>query len=468
MLFFRNQTLNIFLVLLSTALFVYVEYFLERTSFVLLLSLWVSLFAVTHYFIQKAQISNRHLFFIGLAFRFSLLIAIPPLSQDFNRFIWDGRLLFNGYNPYLSTPDFLIKNNLATVNNARALYDAMGSLNATNFTNYPPVSQFGYFIAALVGNKSILLSVVVMRLQLILADIGVYYYGKKILNLINLPKKNIFLYFLNPFVILELTGNLHYEPVMIFFLISSIYFLIKDKWFISAVLFGFSINVKLLPLIFIPVFAGFFYKQSIVEKSLSYTFISLIKNRKKIIPYLGFSFVSLITNLLLFLPFYDSEFVSNYTSSIGLWFKSFEFNASVYYIFRWVGYQIVGWNTIATLGKVLPLFTILGILLLSVLRNNSSPQKMFKGLLFSVSLYLLFSTTVHPWYLSIPIALAVFTPYRYIYAWTITVVLSYYAYSNPSFKENFYLIFIEYAVVITVLIYDLKRKTNKAILEISN
>lgn len=456
MLFSKDRTLNYFLVLISTVVFVYIAYFLQRSSFVLLLSLWLSLFAITHYFVQKSTISTRGLFIIGLIFRGALIIAIPPLSQDFNRFIWDGRLLLNGFNPYLTTPDFFIENNLAPINDAQILYNAMGNLNATNYTNYPPVSQLGYFVAALFGSKSILLSVVVMRLQLILADVGIYYYGKKILKLIGLPEKNIFLYFLNPFIVLELTGNLHYEPVMIFFLVSSLFFLLKEKWLVAAILFGFSINVKLLPLIFIPVFAGYFYNKTIIEKSFTYSVTSLFKDRKKWIPYFSFSAVSILTNLALFLPFYDSKLVANYTSSIGLWFGSFEFNASVYYVLRWIGYQLVGWNTIGTLGKILPLITVISIVLISVLKNNSKPKDLFKSLLFSVSGYLLFSTTVHPWYLSIPMALSVFTSYKYIYTWTITVVLSYYAYSNPSFKENFYLITIEYLLVILVLIYELK------------
>jgi hypothetical protein len=37
-----------------------------------------------------------------------LLFAVPALSDDFYRFVWDGRLLFNGINPYTILPaDFI-------------------------------------------------------------------------------------------------------------------------------------------------------------------------------------------------------------------------------------------------------------------------------------------------------------------------------------------------------------------------
>ncbi|WP_238527979.1 hypothetical protein [Aquimarina agarivorans] len=134
----------------------------------------------------------------------------------------------------------------------------MGELNASHYTNYPPFSQLCYVIAAIFGSKSILISVISMRIQIILADIGILYFGKKIIKQLQLPVKNIFLYILNPFVIIELTGNLHFEAVMTFFLVLSLYFLFKKKWIIAAVALGLSISVKLITLLFLPVFALFF------------------------------------------------------------------------------------------------------------------------------------------------------------------------------------------------------------------
>ena len=181
--------------------------------------------------------------------------------------------------------------------------------------------------------------VMVLRVLIMLADVGILYFGKKILEKLNLPIKNIFWFFLNPFIIIELTGNLHFEGVMLFFFIWALYLLFKGKWFWAAVLIGISISVKLIPLLFLPLFLKYFLS----EKA------SVLFNWKRL---LKFYFAIGVTILVSFLPFLSSDFIQNYTSTIALWFQNFEFNASVYYIIRWIGFQVVGWNIIETVGKI--------------------------------------------------------------------------------------------------------------------
>ncbi|WP_232285870.1 mannosyltransferase [Aquimarina agarilytica] len=389
---------------------------------------------------------------IAIGFRLLLIAEIPNLSQDFYRFIWDGRMLLNGFNPYLYTPKNLIEQGTATVHHAQKLVEGMGTLNASHYTNYPPFSQLCYFIAALFGSKSIVTSVVVMRLQIILADIGILYFGKKILEQLRLPINNSFLYLLNPFVIIELTGNLHFEAVMAFFLVLSLYFLLKNLWVLAAVILGISISVKLLTLLFLPVFTLYFVRNLFHKKDW------FVTNKNDILKYSSFCFIVIGTNILLFAPFLSPQFIANFSKTISLWFQNFEFNASIYYIVRWVGYQVVGWNIIAKAGKILPLIAILIIGILSLARKNYNPNTLLESMLFCITAYLLLSTTIHPWYLSIPLTLSCFTKFKYIWVWSLTIILSYFAYSNPEFKENLWLVSIEYSIVILFFIYELSKK----------
>jgi alpha-1,6-mannosyltransferase len=154
----------------------------------------------------------------------------------------------------------------------------------------------------------------------------------------------------------------------------------------------------------------------------------------------------------------SSEFISNFSATIGLWFLNFEFNASVYYVIRGIGFQTVGWNIISSVGKILPVIVVLFILGMSFFRRNDTSQKLLTAMLLCVSLYFLLSTTVHPWYVATPLILSLFTRYKFPIVWSFMVVFSYAAYGADGFHENLGLVAIEYIAVIGVALWELKTK----------
>jgi Gpi18-like mannosyltransferase len=355
-------------------------------------------------------------------------------------------MILEGLNPYLSLPQTFIDQGNYPINQALKLYQGMGDLNGSHYTNYPPINQLCFLIAALFSSKSIFGSVIVMRLIIIFADIGILYFGKKILKKLQLPVRNVFLYALNPFVLIELTGNLHFEPVMLFFIVWSIYKLYQEKWVWASVLLACSISVKLIPLLFLPLFYQWF-----VKKETSY-----LNGLKKLISFYA---ITLVIILLLFLPFYSSEFISNYSNSVGLWFRSFEFNASFYYVAREIGYLFRGWNEIAIIGKITPILTIMFLGYITFFRKNMTLKQLITALLFGLSFYYFTTTTMHPWYISTLVLLAVFTKYRFPIVWSLVIVLSYQVYETTYWEENLWLVGIEYVIVYGFLVWELKKNT---------
>ncbi|WP_297802261.1 mannosyltransferase [uncultured Polaribacter sp.] len=436
---------DVLLILFSTSLYFVFAYFLERTEFNKLLFLWFSLFGCFYLLIKSKNISTSTLIGLVILFRLIFLFAIPNLSQDFYRFIWDGRMILKGLNPYLSIPQSFIQQGIQPISEAYNLYNGMGEMNASHYTNYPPINQLCFLIAALFASKSVFGSIIILRIIIILADIGILYYGKKLLQILNLPVKNIFWYALNPFIIIEMTGNLHFEPVMLFFLICSLYQLNQQKWTFAAILLACSISVKLIPLLFLPLFYQWFIKKE--QKWL-------IGIQKLSLFYI----ITLAALIISFLPFYSSEFIKNYSDSVGLWFKKFEFNASFYYIFREIGYLFRGWNEIEIIGKTTPFLTITFVLIVSFFRNNKSMIQLITALLFGLCFYYFTTTTVHPWYLATPLILSIFTKYRFPVIWSIVIIFSYQAYENNPWKENLWFVAIEYILLYGFLIYELRKK----------
>lgn len=80
-------------------------------------------------------------------------------------------------------------------------------------------------------------------------------------------------------------------------------------------------------------------------------------------------------------------------------------------------------------------------------------------MLIAFTVYLLLSTTVHPWYIASILLLSIFTNYKYPLFWSFIIIISYLAYANADNTENLWIIGFEYLVVFTALLWDvLKQK----------
>ena len=445
-MFLQQKNKTILLTTLSVIFYFLTAYYLDRTNFLQLLVQYSILFIPFFYFIKNERNNFTFLVSLAIILRLIFLIAVPNLSQDFYRFIWDGRMILEGLNPYLYLPETFISQNKLPVKQAVELYNGMGSLNGSHYTNYPPINQLNFFIAAFFANSSIIGSIIVLRLQIIFADIGIIYFGKKILEKLKLPVHHIFLYALNPFIIIELTGNLHFESVMIFFLVWSLYLILQKKWSLAALIFSLSVAVKLIPLLFLPIFYQWFTKNN---------------KREGILKFLSFGAITVLLTTLLFLPFLSSDLLDNYSNSIGLWFQKFEFNASIYYIARELGTLFRGYNEIAIIGKIIPVIVVFVLLIITFFRKNKSPQQLITGLLMGVSFYYFTTTTMHPWYLATLVILSVFTSYRFPIVWSFVIILSYQAYANTPWQENIWFIVLEYLIVYGYLFWEIIRQKKK-------
>ena len=435
-----KKVLQVAPILLSVLGYYFMGFEVDRAQSLILIPLYLSLFFCSYPLIFKSY-SLKQILGIGILFRLIFLLSTPLLSQDFFRFLWDGMLLSNGLNPYEATPDLLNQTApLFSTPFSQELYKGMGALSAEHYSNYPPINQLGFYLASLIGGNSILANIISIRVLLILSDLGIFWFGIKLLDYLNRSKKRIGLYFLNPLIIVELTGNLHWEGFMVFFFIFGLYLIfVKNQWKWATIPMAISVASKLIPLLILPLFWRF------------------LKPKKSML----FGLLILLCLFLFFVPFFlGADNLSHYLNTIGLWFNRFEFNGSIYYVIRAIGYEVKGYNIIRKLGTVSP-YIILGIVaVFTFIRNNKTPHVLLTGMLFCLSCYFFIATTVHPWYIVSLVSLAIFTNYSYPLIWSALVVLSYATYGNPDFNEKYYLIGLQYGIVYGVFLLELIQRKN--------
>ncbi|MEL6863322.1 MAG: hypothetical protein AAFP19_02835 [Bacteroidota bacterium] len=420
---------NYLIALVSILAISYLGFGVEQSDFWPMLFCYGLAFGSYAWVIYRVKTHQQILFFLGLALVLRLILvgAFPFLSDDIYRFIWDGRLIVQGYNPFNQLPSFYLQEGQEVEGLNQVLFDQLNSPNY--FTIYPPVCQAIFATACWLFPKSWIGAAVVMKLFMVLFEVGSMALIWKLLAYFQLPIRRILLYALNPLMIIEITGNLHFEGAMIFFLLLSLWFLVRSQWTWSALAMALSVAVKLLPLMFLPL----------------------------LIQHLGWKrsfryfLIGGLALLVLFSPLLNEVFLFHFGNSLDLYFRKFEFNASIYYLLRWLGFQLSGYNMIAIIGPGLGLLVLSSILYLSFRKMEANVARLPLQMLLAVSIYLACTTTVHPWYTALPLVCCIFTPLRYPVWWTGLIFLTYVNYSYDPYWENLYFVALEYLVLATLL-----------------
>lgn len=413
---------------------VFLGYFANRADFAVIFTAFAFGF-IGWFLLSKQQLSLKVIFWTGIGLRLALMFSTPLLSDDYFRFIWDGKMSAMGINPFSLKPVEIHQN----LNEGNLPY-LFQNLNSPNYYSiYPPLNQWCFYIAGLF--EDVFNSILILRSVILGFEIGTFWIIIQLFKRFNINTNKIVNYWLNPLVIIELTGNLHAEGILLFFLLTAYYFLTKGKDFKAGIFLALSFSAKLFSLMFLP--------------------LLLLKNGKT----RWFKFLFAITGVLIisFTPFFNSSTIPHFLESFSLYFQNFEFNGSVFRIVRWVGFQVVNYDIVQTAGPVLSLISLSTILWLSW-RNYCKNRKILIGaLLLIITTYLTFTPIVHPWYVIIPLALSLFTKFRFPIVWSFTVFLSYAFYDSILYPDlKAFLLFIEYTLVVLFFVIDLKQKECKA------
>lgn len=311
---------------------------------------------------------------VGLVPRLLLLPTAPSLSEDLYRYLWDGRLVANGWNPFTRPPS-----DAAYAPWHDALYTHLN--HATVPTIYPPLAQWLFALAWKLGGTPLAWKAVLLFLEggLVAALLA-------LLRRRALPMERLLLYYWNPLVVVECYGSGHVDLAAAASLVGALALFEAGRRTRAGAALGAAAAVKLMPLILLPALA----------RRRAWTALAS----------------SLVVVALLYVPFRNAG--AMLWEGLRIYARHWEYNGPVYAAIR-------------------PLFRdgdaprlILAAALAIALSVIAWRARTLSGAAFASWIaFLLLSPTVYPWYLVPAIALLPLHPDPGLLLLSGTVALTY-------------------------------------------
>lgn len=179
---------------------------------------------------------------LSLLFHLTLLPSQPIFEDDIYRYVWDGKMLVNGINPYRFSPDapeLLSLRDASIWPNINFKYIA---------TIYPPVAEILFALAYRAGPDSLL----AMKGMILVFNFLLIILLSILLKALGLNRNRVLLYAWNPLVMKEVGNSGHMDPLAACLLLGSFLMLARKRNFIATLLYALSILSKFYPLLLLP------------------------------------------------------------------------------------------------------------------------------------------------------------------------------------------------------------------------
>ncbi len=415
-----------------------VNWEVDRNNFWFITLFYSLAFGAYALILRENRFSFTHLLLIALGAQAASMIYLPNLSEDYFRFLWDGKITLQGINPFDFTPNELMEREyLVDRTYLNELYAGISDLSKEHYSCYPPVNQV-YFILPNLFSNSIAVNIIIMKLLVVLTELAGIFYLRKLLLYFKVDPKRLWLVYLNPLLIIECTGNVHFEGVMLSLLFIALYFIFTSRWILGAFIFALAVHIKLVPLILLPFFLRYFpWKKTIAMYSV-----------------IGVSIVGLSLTQL------NAGNIANFLDSLALYFQNFGFNSFLFHYLNQIVKYFTHYNPLAFTGPIVSFLVMTTILYMAFRFESKTWRILLEKMFFAFFLYLIMGTTLHPWYVIPLLGLSVFTNYASAMVWSFLIFLSYFAYANGSSNsfETRLIINIEYILLLAYMLYEWRKK----------
>jgi alpha-1,6-mannosyltransferase len=177
----------------------------------------------------------------AIMFRLSLLSSPPILSTDIYRYYWEGKVIANGFNPYLYPPD---------APQLASLRDPVWEVLNLKFlsASYPPFLELVLTLIYVAFH-----SVFSYKVVFSIVDMALVWVIYLVLRELKFGRENVIVYAWAPLPIIEVSQTGHNDPVVVLMLFVFFLLFLRAKSMLSANVLGLSVVSKLYPIFLAPV-----------------------------------------------------------------------------------------------------------------------------------------------------------------------------------------------------------------------
>jgi len=318
----------------------------------------------------------------GFIFRLIMMPSTPMLEDDYYRYLWDGAVTAEGFNPFKYAPESVTADADAVPPQLKEL--AVGShdvIDRINFpglrTIYPPTAQAAFAVAYLIKPWSLM----ALKAVFLLCDTAVLILLVALLREMKLSLLLIAFYWWNPLLIKEIYNSCHMELVLLPFLMLAVLLAVRGCIPGAAAALAFAAGAKVWPVVLLP--------------------LSLRAVFSKPGRLLVSAPIFLVIVGALFLPVWFSGLEDD--SGFTAYTKQWEMNDALFMVLIWIsqlGLRLAGFavENAFLFARAMAVLILIAVIAANIRREPQSPAELCRKALMIVTALFLISPTGFPWY----------------------------------------------------------------------
>ena len=179
---------------------------------------------------------------VAALLRLAVLLAPPYLSDDVNRYVWDGRVEAAGINPYRYVP---ADPHLAALRDQTIF----PNINRSDYapTIYPPVAEYVFFVGTRLGQ-----SLTAMRATMVAFELLGVLLLLWLLRDWRLPRERILIYVWHPLPLWEFAGSGHVDAAVVTLVALALWARRREVAWLTGSALAAAALVKFFPAVLFP------------------------------------------------------------------------------------------------------------------------------------------------------------------------------------------------------------------------